>query len=97
MGAAKIVLLGYDLTYAADYEGRTHHIGSSPRHYWAGGEYPDALQHWPSVKVHGGVHEELLGLYQSVADQHLVEIVNATGPASALNCFPRMWIDDERL
>lgn len=89
-GAERIVLLGYDLKFAPDYDGKARQIGSTPRHYF--GEYPPELQHWPSVKVQGGVHVELLDLYQSVADQGAVEILNAT-PGSALRCFPKVDID----
>jgi hypothetical protein len=90
MGAERIVLLGYDMRYAPDYDGVAHQIGSSPRHYF--GEYPSALQHWPSVKVRDGVHVELVELYESVAKQGLVEIVNCT-PDSAVTCFPMRSID----
>lgn len=85
MGAARIVLLGYDLKYAPDYNGRARIVGSSPRHYF--GEYPPELQHWPSSRVKEGVHVELLDYYQSVADQGAVEVINCT-PDSALRCFP---------
>lgn len=91
MGASRIVLLGYDLRYAPDYDGRDKVAGSTPRHYF--GEYPSALLHWPKVSVKGGVHVELVRLYESVAKQGLIEIVNCTGPNSALECFPRMDID----
>lgn len=90
MGAERIVLLGYDLKYASDYDGRTQRIGGSPRHYF--GEYPAALQHWPSVKVRDGVHVELCELYASIAKQGLVEVLNAT-PGSAIDCFPRVNVD----
>ena len=86
MGAAKIVLLGYDMKYSASYDGRNRVIGPTPRHYF--GEYPEALQHWPSVSVKGGVHVQLLELYLSVAKQGLVPIVNASRD-TALACFPR--------
>jgi len=92
-GADRIILLGYDLKYAPDYNGVAHHIGSTPRHYF--GEYPAALQHWPSVKVSGGVHVELLDYYRSIAQQGLVEIVNCT-PDSAIDCFERKTIDAVR-
>jgi hypothetical protein len=88
-GADRIVLLGYDMKFASDYDGRSKQIGSGSRHFF--GEYEPALQHWPSVKVRAGVHVELLDLYWSVAQQGLVEIINAT-PGSALNCFPRVDI-----
>jgi hypothetical protein len=91
-GADRIILLGYDMTFAPDYDGRTHTIGSTPRHYF--GEYPAELQHWPSKQVHGGVHVELLDYYQSVADQELhVPIINCSRQ-SALTCFPRMPIEE---
>ena len=66
-GADRIVLLGYDLKYAPDYDGRERKIGSEPRHYF--GEYPESMQHWPSVCVQGGVHTELVGLYRSIKDR----------------------------
>jgi hypothetical protein len=91
MGATRIVLLGYSLRYAPDYDGRAKRIGGEARHFF--GEYPKELQHWPSAKVRDGVHVELLDLYRSVAKQGLVEIVNCT-PGSALDCFPRADIDD---
>ncbi len=91
MGAERIVLLGYDLKYAPDYDGRAQAVGSTPRHYF--GEYPPALQHWPKVHVRNGVHVELLDLYRSVARQGLVEIVNCT-PGSAIDCFPMRDIHD---
>ena len=91
-GAERIVLIGYDLTFAADYDGRAKRIGSSPRHFF--GEYPPALQHWPSARVQAGIHVELLDLYRSVAKQGLVEIVNCSG--GVMDCFPRTSIDDVR-
>ncbi len=82
----QIALLGYDLKYAPDYAAKERNPGSSPRHYF--GEYPSALQHWPSVAVKGGVHVELVQKYREVAAQGLdVGIVNCT-PGSAIDCFP---------
>jgi hypothetical protein len=89
-GASRIVLLGYDLSFAPDYDGLSRRVGSGPRHFF--GEYEKALQHWPSVKVQAGVHIELLDLYRSVAKQGLVEIVNCSG--GVLDCFPRADIRD---
>ena len=90
MGAEMIVLLGYDLKYAPDYDGHQQQIGSEPRHYF--GEYPEPLTHWPKVHVKRGVHVELLELYRSVAKQGLVEILNAS-PDSALEWFPKVSIN----
>jgi hypothetical protein len=90
MGASRIVLLGYDLKYAPNYDGKARQVGSSPRHYF--GEYAPALHHWPSVHVKGGVHVELVSLYESVARQGLVEIINCS-PDTALTCFPRVPIE----
>lgn len=80
-GADRIVLLGYDLKYAPDYDGKARRIGSKPRHYF--GEYPHSMQHWPSVRVQAGVHTELVELYRCVEEQGLVEIINCS-PDSAL-------------
>jgi hypothetical protein len=90
-GAKRIVLLGYDLKYASDYNGHARQVGSGPRHYF--GEYPSELQHWPKVHVEKGIHTVLCDLYQSVADQGLVEIINCTAD-SALTCFPKMGIEN---
>lgn len=89
MGAERIVLLGYDLKYAKDYDGKARQVGSTPRHFF--GEYPSSMQHWPSVMVRGGVHVQLVDLYRSVKDQGLVEVINCT-PGSAIDCFPRIDI-----
>ncbi len=90
IGAARIVLLGYDMKYASDYDGKQRNEGSTPRHYF--GEYPSSMQHWPSVSVKDGVHVELVDLYQSIKDQGLIEIINCT-PSSAIDCFERIQID----
>ena len=94
MGAERIILLGYDLKYSETYDGRSCTIGDSPRHYWKdnAGEYPMGLRHGPSVHVQRGVHVELCRLYQTVADQKAVEIINCS-PDSALKCFPCQGID----
>lgn len=81
LGATRVLLLGYDLKFAPDYDGQATKIGSKPRHYF--GEYPPHLQHWPSAQVKAGVHVELVDLYRSVHEQGLIEIVNCT-PGSAL-------------
>lgn len=89
--ADRIILIGYDLKYAPDYDGRARQIGSAKRHYF--GEYPDEMQHWPSVSVKNGIHEELVELYRSVAKQGFVEIINCT-PGSAIDAFPMENIAD---
>lgn len=89
MGAERIVLLGYDMRYAPDYDGAKRSVGSEPRHYF--GEYPSALHHWPKGTVQG-VHVGLVEHYESIAKQGLVEIINAT-PRSAVTCFPMIPIE----
>ena len=81
LGAQRVLLLGYDLKYAPDYDGKKRKVGSGQRHYF--GEYPAHLQHWPSQQVRSGVHVELVELYRSIHEQGLIEIVNCT-PGSAL-------------
>lgn len=90
MGAERILLIGYDMKYASDYNGHMQKVGSGPRHYF--GEYPQCLQHWPKMRVKNGIHEELVELYRSVAAQGVVEIINCT-PGSAIDAFPRADID----
>lgn len=82
-GATRVLLLGYLLKYAGDYDGKARRVGSTPRHYFEGGEYPAHLQHWPSQQVKDGVHVELVDLYRSIHEQGLIEIINCT-PGSAL-------------
>jgi len=90
-GADRIVLLGYDLKYAPDYDPANRDPGSSHRHFF--GEYPESMRHWPSVKVEKGVHVELRDLYGEIKSQNLVEVVNCT-PGSAMDCFPNLDIAD---
>ena len=89
-GADQIILLGYDLKYAPDYDPHNRYPGSTPRHFF--GEYPHKMQHWPSAQVKKGLHVELLELYRSVHRQGLVEIINCT-PDSAIDCFERIPIE----
>jgi hypothetical protein len=91
LGATRIVLLGYDMRYAPDYDGVNHKVGSTPRHFF--GEYVSALQHWPKAEVKAGVHVGLVEHYNSIARQGLVEIVNAT-PDSAIRCFPMCSMEE---
>ena len=90
-GADRIILLGYDLKYSKDYNGKQQVRGSTPRHYF--GEYPASMQHWPSVSVIDGVHVELVDLYRSIKSQGLVEVINCT-PDSAIDCFEMVDIED---
>ena len=91
MGAERIILLGYDCKFAPDYDGQAMKVGSSPRHYF--GEYPSALHHWPYFSIKNGIHVEMLRLWESVAKQNAVEIVNCSA-GSAIECFPKARIED---
>lgn len=90
-GADRIVLLGYDLKYAPDYDPANRDVGSSPRHFF--GEYPPGMQHWPSVKVKDGVHVELRDLYREIKEQNVVEVVNCS-PGTAMDSIPIRNIAD---
>lgn len=92
MGARRVLLLGYDLRYAPDYDGQRRAPGSTPRHFF--GEYPPSMQHWPKVHVRDGVHTEMLRLYRSIHTQGLIEIV-CCSPGSALEgVIPCARIED---
>ena len=91
-GAERIILLGYDLRFAEDYNGKARQIGTTSRHFF--GEYPSSMQHWPSVQVKDGVHFGLVELYRSIHEQGLVELINCS-PGSALQgAIPSMDIAD---
>jgi len=91
-GAKRILLLGYDLRYGTDYDGRARNPGSTPRHFF--GEYPESMQHWPSVQVKDGVHVGLVDLYRSIHEQGLVEIINCTPESALEGVIPSMGIAD---
>lgn len=93
LGYRRLLLCGYDMKYAPDYDGKNHRIGSSPRHYF--GEYKDAiLNHWPSVKVKDGVHIELIDQFEKVKRINTdVEIINCS-PGSAMTCFEMANLTD---
>jgi hypothetical protein len=89
---ARIVLLGYDLSYAPDYDASARSPGSTPRHFF--GEYEPTLQHWPSRQVQHGRHVELITIYGAVADcNHRCPIINCS-PGSALTALPMADIED---
>lgn len=92
-GFRKLLLCGYDMKFASDYDGKNKRIGSSPRHYF--GEYEDkSLNHWPSVKVRDGVHIELIEHFSKVPKLNPeVEIINCS-LGSAMKCFPMANITD---
>jgi hypothetical protein len=87
LGATRIVLLGYDMKFAPDYDGHSKRVGSQPRHYF--GEYPASMQHWPKNPF-----VDLIPLYEEINRQGLVEVVSCT-PGSALNGpLPYVPIED---
>jgi hypothetical protein len=92
-GFRRLLLCGYDMRYAKDYDGRNQRIGSSPRHYF--GEYAPELQHWPSVKIRDGVFVELIEQFEKVKRLNPdVEIINCS-PGSAMDCFPMSTLEEQ--
>lgn len=88
----RIVMLGYDLRYAPDYDGWIRRGGSTPRHFF--GEYEPELQHWPKYSVEHGVHFELVEIYEAIAVHNTrCEFVNCT-PGSAIKVLPTARIED---
>jgi hypothetical protein len=92
-GFRRLLLCGYDMRYAKDYDGRNQRIGSSPRHYF--GEYAPELQHWPSVKIKDGVFVELIEQFEKVKKLNPdVELVNCS-PGSAMTCFQMSTLEEQ--
>jgi hypothetical protein len=89
-GAERVILLGYDLRFAPDYDPVSRQPGSQPRHFF--GEYEPELQHWPKQSVRDGVHLQLLDLYRSVATQGALKVIDSS--FGALDCFERVDIAD---
>ncbi len=89
-GCNPIILIGHDMRYPSGYDGRKK-IAGGPRHYF--GEYPPALQRWPSVKVRDtGELDGLIECYNAVPEKNPdVEIINCS-PGSALECFPKLHL-----
>lgn len=92
-GFKRILLCGYDMAYARDYNGRNKRVGSTPRHFFGEYDHP-MLNHWPSKRVVNGVHEELIEQFEKVKLLNPdCEIVNCS-EGSAMECFPFGKLDD---
>jgi hypothetical protein len=92
-GCRRLLLCGYDMRFATDYDGKNKRVGSAPRHYF--GEYEEKkLQHWPSQKIADGVFVELIEQFEKVKRINRdVEIINCS-PGSAMQCFPMARLTD---
>lgn len=97
-GFKKLILLGHDMRYAKDYDGKSKKVGSTPRHYF--GEYPKSMQHFPQSKNSVDEEGKIVGLirtYEKMVDDLInmnVDVVNCT-PNSALNCFRKSTLESE--
>lgn len=95
-GVKRLLLIGHDMKFAANYNGKRKKAGSSSRHYF--GEYPKKLQHWPSVKVgKTGTLNGLITAYDTMVPQIPdlgMEVINCT-PKSALTTFPLSTLEKE--
>ncbi len=97
-GFKKIILIGHDMKFAKDYNGRQKKVGSTPRHYF--GEYPKSMQHFPQSQNSvdkNGVIIGLIDAYQNMVNDLInmnVDVVNCT-PDSALNCFRKSSLESE--
>lgn len=92
-GFRRLLLCGYDMSYAKDYDGKNKRIGCTPRHYFGEYDHP-SLNHWPSVKVRDGVFLELIDHFARVSKINPdVEIINCS-EGSAMKCFPFARLED---
>lgn len=97
-GFKKLLLLGHDMKFAKDYDGRSKKVGSTPRHYF--GEYPKSMQHFPQSSESINKNGEIIGLIKNYKamipdlNKQGVEVINCT-PNSALKCFKTSTIEKE--
>lgn len=95
-GFKKVLLLGHDMKFAKDYNGKKKIAGSTPRHYF--GEYPKSMQHFPQSSESIDKNGNIIGLiknYEAMIpdlDRLDVEVINCT-PSSALKCFKMLTLD----
>lgn len=90
-GCEVILLIGWDMAYHGKVSRREY---TEPRHYFG----DDALsgKHFPMTGPNGEM-TGLLAEMDTVAEharQIGFEIINCTGPRSAMTCFPRMDLDE---
>lgn len=86
-GFKRLLLCGYDMTYAKDYDGRNRRTGSTPRHFFGEYDHPE-LNHWPSNRIENGVFVDLIKQFERVKTLNPdIEIINCS-PNSAMLCFP---------
>jgi len=97
-GINRLLLIGHDMKFSKNYDGRKKKVGSNKRHFF--GEYPKELQHWPSVKVglsKPGTLDGLIEAYKKMVPQLQsigMKVINCT-PNSDLKCFPMSTLEKE--
>ena len=95
-GFKRVLLVGHDMKFAKDYNGRKKIPGSTPRHYF--GEYPKSMQHFPESVKSIDKNGNIIGLiknYEAMItdlDKLGVEVINCT-PDSSLKCFKMSTLD----
>lgn len=97
-GFRKMILVGHDMKFAKDYNGKKKKVGSTPRHYF--GEYPSHIQHFPrsseSVDIDGNIIGLIAAYKKMIPDLEKsgIDIVNCT-PNSSLTCFRNSILSKE--
>lgn len=95
-GFTKIILLGHDMKFAKDYDGKTRTVGSTPRHFF--GEYPSEMQHFPMSAqsvADDGTLRGLVEVYSKMLpDLEGIDVVNCT-PGTSLYTFRLGELEDE--
>lgn len=96
-GFKRLLLLGHDMKFAKDYNGRKKMPGSTPRHYF--GEYPKSMQHFPRSAESVDKNGEIIGLIKNYVamipdlERRDVDVINCT-PDSSLKCFKQVPIQE---
>ena len=97
-GFKKLILLGHDMKFAKDYNGKQKQPGSTPRHYF--GEYPKEMQHFPVSRNsidNNGVIIGLISAYNGMVEDLKsmnIDVVNCT-PGSHLPTFRKSTLAEE--
>lgn len=87
-GAARILLIGWDMRFPGKVDNKTY---KQPRRYF--GEDALTKKHWPRTGADGALDGLINEMKTINPKDYGIEIINCT-PGSAMRCFPMMDLSD---